>query len=42
MRIRVRPRGQVAAVAVARTLACLFWCLLTRGEDSAHQQPCWQ
>ena len=38
-RIRARRCGQVAAVAVARKLACLFWCLLTRGEDYAHQQP---
>src|SRR5207253_3368176 len=38
-RIRARRSGQVAAVAVARKLACLFWCLLTRGEDYAHQQP---
>jgi hypothetical protein len=28
-----------ADVAVARKLSCLFWCLLTRGEDYAHQQP---
>src|SRR5207248_6463771 len=34
-----RRCGQVAAVAVARKLACLFWFLLTRGEDYAHQQP---
>jgi transposase len=26
-------------VASARKLACLFWFLLTRGEDYAHQQP---
>ena len=38
-RIRARRGAQVAAVAVARKLACLFWCLLTRGEDYAHQQP---
>jgi transposase len=38
-RIRARRCGQVAAVAVARKLACLFWFLLTRGEDYAHQQP---
>jgi transposase len=38
-RIRARRCGQVAAVAVARKLGCLFWCLLTRGEDYAHQQP---
>src|SRR5665213_2877391 len=28
-----------AIVATARKLAVLFWCLLTRGEDYAHQQP---
>jgi transposase len=38
-RIQARRCGQVAAVAVARKLGCLFWCLLTRGEDYAHQQP---
>jgi transposase len=38
-RIRVRRGSQIATVAVARKLACLFWCLLTRGEDYAHQQP---
>ena len=26
-------------VAAARKLARLFWCLLSRGEDYAHQQP---
>jgi transposase len=26
-------------VASARKLAVLFWCLLSRGEDYAHQQP---
>ena len=26
-------------VATARKLAILFWCMLTRGEDYAHQQP---
>lgn len=30
---------QVAIVAAARKLACLFWCLLTREEDYAYQQP---
>jgi transposase len=30
---------QIAVVACARKLAVLFWCLLTRGEDYAHQQP---
>ena len=28
-----------AIVASARKLAILFWCMLTRGEDYAHQQP---
>jgi transposase len=28
-----------AIVAVARKLATLFWCLLTRDQDYAHQQP---
>src|SRR5215218_2430217 len=28
-----------AIVATARKLAILFWCMLTRGEDYAHQQP---
>ena len=35
-----RRRGhQVAIVAAARKLACLFWCLLTREEDYAYAQP---
>jgi transposase len=38
-RIRARRGHQIAVVAVARKLAVLFWCLLTRGEDYAHQQP---
>ncbi|MGH3468256.1 MAG: IS110 family transposase [Thermocrispum sp.] len=38
-RIRTRRAAQVAIVATARKLACLFWCLLTRGEDYAYQQP---
>ena len=29
----------IAIVASARKLACLFWCLLTRGEDYAFAQP---
>ena len=37
-RIRAR-RGHGIAVVAARKLACLFWFLLTRGEDYAHQQP---
>jgi transposase len=38
-RIRARRGHQVAIVACARKLACLFWCLLTRGEDYAFAQP---
>ncbi len=38
-RIRARRGHGIAAVAVARKLAVLFWCLLTRSEDYAHQQP---
>jgi transposase len=38
-RIRSRRRHQVAIVATARKLACLFWCLLTREEDYAYSQP---
>jgi transposase len=38
-RIRARRGHQVAVVAVARKLAVLFWCLLTREEQYAHQQP---
>ena len=38
-RIRARRGARVAAVAVARKLACLFWCLLTREEDYAYGQP---
>ena len=26
-------------MATARKLAVLFWCMLSRGEDYAHQQP---
>jgi transposase len=38
---RVKPRRghSIAIVAAARKLACLFWCLLTRGEDYAFAQP---
>ena len=28
-----------AIVATARKLAVLFWCMLTRSQDYAHQQP---
>ena len=38
-RIRARRGHPVAIVAAARKLACLFWCLLTRDEDYAYQQP---
>ena len=38
-RIRARRGHAIAVVAVARKLAVLFWCLLSRGEDYAHQQP---
>ena len=38
-RIRSRRGHSIAIVASARKLACLFWCLLTRGEDYADGQP---
>ena len=38
-RIRARRGHGKAIVAAARKLAALFWCLLCRGEDYAHQQP---
>jgi transposase len=38
-RVRARRGHSVAIVAVARKLACLFWCLLTRDEDYAYAQP---
>jgi len=38
-RIRARRGHQVAIVATARKLACLLWCLLSRGEDYAYAQP---
>jgi hypothetical protein len=38
-RIRARRGHGKAVVAAARKLASLFWCLLSRGEDYAHQQP---
>ena len=38
-RIRARRGHGIAVVASARKLCCLFWFLLTRGEDYAHQQP---
>ena len=38
-RIRARRGHGKAIVATARKLAVLFWCMLTRGEDYAHQRP---
>src|SRR4051794_14561166 len=38
-RTRVRRGHGKAIVATARKLAILFWCMLTRGEAYAHQQP---
>ena len=38
-RIRARRGHGKAIVATARKLAVLFWCMLTRSEDYAHQQP---
>jgi transposase len=38
-RIRARRGAQVAAVAVARKLACLCWELLTKEEDYAFARP---
>jgi transposase len=38
-RIKARKGHGKAIVATARKLAVLFWCMLTRGEDYAHQQP---
>jgi transposase len=38
-RTRARRGHGKAVVASARKLAILFWCMLTRGEDYAHQQP---
>ena len=38
-RIRARRGHSVAIVAAARKLASLFWCLLTREQDYAYQQP---
>lgn len=37
--MRARRGAQVAAVATARKLASLFWCLLTREQDHAYGQP---
>jgi transposase len=38
-RIRARRGHGIAVIAAARKLAVLFWCLLTREEQYAHQQP---
>jgi transposase len=38
-RVRARRGHQVAVVAAARKLACLFGCLLTREQDYAYAQP---
>jgi transposase len=37
-RIRARRGFQIATVAAARKLACLFWCLLTR-DDKLRPRP---
>jgi transposase len=34
-RVKARRGHSIAIVAATRRLACLFWCLLTRGEDYA-------
>jgi transposase len=38
-RIKARRGHGKAIVAAARKLTVLFWCLLARGQDYAHQQP---
>ena len=38
-RLRARKGHNSAIVAVARKLVVLFYCMLTREEDYAHQQP---
>jgi hypothetical protein len=38
-RVRARRGHQIAIVAAARKLACLFWFLLTREQDYAYAQP---
>jgi transposase len=38
-RTRARRGHGKAIVATARKLAVLFWCMLSRGQDYAHQQP---
>ena len=39
VRTKARRGHGKAIVATARKLAVLFWCMLTRGQDYAHQQP---
>lgn len=39
VRVKARRGHGEAIVATARKLAVLFWCMLTRAEDYAHQQP---
>jgi transposase len=39
LRIRARRGHGKAIIAAARKLAALLWCMLTRGQDYAHQQP---
>ena len=38
-RTKARRGHGKAIVATARKLAILFWCMLTRSQDYAHQQP---
>jgi transposase len=38
-RTKVKRGHGKAVVATARKLAVLFWCMLTRDQDYAHQQP---
>ncbi len=38
-RVRARRGHGKAIVATARKLAILFWCMLTRSQDYAHQRP---
>ena len=38
-RVKAKRGHSIAIVAAARKLGCLFWCLLTRGEDYAFAQP---
>jgi transposase len=38
-RLHARRGHGIAVVAAARKLTVLFWCMLARGENYAHQQP---